>query len=267
MSISKDFVNIYKDYLREVNIYKKTIRSVENMKRKAEKKQAIATEEEMSLVEKDELNEEDEFSCSKDKIYYFSNGDKYIGKIQKNELHGRGYYVMYDDGKIIMEYLGEFENNLREGIGECKFENGNLYLGKFNEDLMNGIGQMSYSNGDEYIGEWKDGKKHGTGIFTWNDSVKYNGEFKEGKMDGEGQCFDCDGNLIYEGQWKNNLIHGFGTYIWSEDKRYEGEFMHGKKHGQGTFYLNGELIYEGTWKFDKPSVFGRSLDELFCVKL
>ena len=43
--------------------------------------------------------------------------------------------------------------------------------------------------------------------------------------------------------------------------------MHGKKHGNGTFYLNGELIYEGTWKFDKPSVFGRSLDELFCVKL
>ena len=86
-------------------------------------------------------------------------------------------------------------------------------------------------------------------------------------MDGEGQCFDQNGNLLYEGQWKNNLAHGMGTYIWNEGKKYEGEFMHGKKHGKGRFYLNGELIYEGTWKFDKPSVFGRTLEELFCVKL
>ena len=41
--------------------------------------------------------------------------------------------------------------------------------------------------------------------------------------------------------------------------------MHGKKHGKGSFYLNGELIYEGSWKFDKPSVFGRSLEEFFVL--
>ena len=97
--------------------------------------------------------------------------------------------------------------------------------------------------------------------------MRYDGDFKEGKMDGEGQCFDQNGNLIYEGQWKNNLIHGKGIYIWNEGKRYEGEFMHGKKHGKGKFYLNGELIYEGTWKFDKPSVFGRTLEELFYVRV
>ena len=254
MSISKDFVNIYKSYLREVNHYKKTIKHVENMKRKIEKKQVMATEEEIKLLEKEELNEEDEFSCTKDKIYYFSNGDKYIGKVERNELHGNGYYIMYDNGNVILEYTGEFVNNLREGIGECKFANGNIYIGNFKDDLMNGIGQMIYSNGDEYIGQWENGQKNGLGIFTWNDKTKYNGEFKEGKMDGEGQ-------------WKNNLAHGMGTYIWNEGKKYEGEFMHGKKHGKGRFYLNGELIYEGTWKFDKPSVFGRTLEELFCVKL
>ena len=237
------------------------------MKRKIEKKQVMATEEEIKLLEKEELNEEDEFSCTKDKIYYFSNGDKYIGKVERNELHGNGYYIMYDNGNVILEYTGEFVNNLREGIGECKFANGNIYIGNFKDDLMNGIGQMIYSNGDEYIGQWENGQKNGLGIFTWNDKTKYNGEFKEGKMDGEGQCFDQNGNLLYEGQWKNNLAHGMGTYIWNEGKKYEGEFMHGKKHGKGRFYLNGELIYEGTWKFDKPSVFGRTLEELFCVKL
>ncbi len=159
MSISKDFVNIYKSYLREVNHYKKTIKHVENMKRKIEKKQVMATEEEIKLLEKEELNEEDEFSCTKDKIYYFSNGDKYIGKVERNELHGNGYYIMYDNGNVILEYTGEFVNNLREGIGECKFANGNIYIGNFKDDLMNGIGQMIYSNGDEYIGQWEMVKK------------------------------------------------------------------------------------------------------------
>ena len=267
MTITKDFANIYKEYLRVTNDYKKHIKQIENMKRKVEKKQAIATEEEVNLIEKEELTEDDELTCNKDKIYFFSNGDKYIGKIEKNDLHGKGYYIMYDDGEMIMEYTGDFVNNLRDGVGQCRLRNGNLYIGEFKEDIISGTGQMNYKNGDEYIGQWENNKKHGIGMFTWNDKVRYNGEFKGGKMDGEGQCFDEHGNLIYQGEWKNNLIHGEGTYIWNEGKRYEGEFMYGKKHGKGKFYLNGELIYDGTWKFDKPSVLGRSLDELFSIKL
>ena len=38
MSISKDFVNIYKEYLKEINNYKKTIKAVENMKRRRKNK-------------------------------------------------------------------------------------------------------------------------------------------------------------------------------------------------------------------------------------
>ena len=102
MSISKDFVNIYKDYLKEINNYKKTIKYIENMVRKVEKKHITATEEEIKLVEKEELTQDDEFTCNKNKIYCFSNGDKYIGKIEQNELHGQGYYIMYDNDKVIM---------------------------------------------------------------------------------------------------------------------------------------------------------------------
>ena len=64
---------------------------------------------------------------------------------------------------------------------KCKFANGNIYIGNFKDDLMNGIGQMIYSNGDEYIGQWENGQKNGLGIFTWNDKTKYNGEFKKKK--------------------------------------------------------------------------------------
>ena len=267
MSISNDFVNIYRDYLRELNQLKKRIKVIESMKRKVEKKQIIANEEEISFLEKEELTEEEKYSSKTNKIYNFSNGDRYIGKIENSELSGNGYYIMYDNEKVIIEYLGEFNNNLRDGIGQCTFENGNVYIGNFKDDLMNGFGQMIYSSGDEYIGYWENGKKQGEGSFTWNDGTRYSGSFSSGRMEGTGACFDNAGNLIYEGEWKNNLIHGKGTYIWNEGKKYIGEFMHGKKHGKGTFYLNGELIYDGTWKFDKPSVFGRSLEELFLIKL
>lgn len=265
MSESKNFVDIYKDFLKDLNPYKKHLKSIESMKRKVEKKQILATEEEINRLE--QITDDEEFSSDINKIYNFSNGDRYIGKVEKNELSGNGYYIMYEDDEVIMEYLGEFKNNLREGIGQCSFSNGNMYLGIFKEDLMDGIGHMKYSSGDEYIGQWKNGKKHGKGIFTWSDGVIYNGDFNNGKMEGIGICYDNSGNIIYDGEWKNNLIHGKGTYIWNEGKKYVGEFLHGKKHGYGAFYLNGELIYDGTWKFDKPSVFGRTLEELFSIKL
>mgnify|MGYP000995560446 CR=1 FL=1 len=116
------------------------------------------------------------------------------------------------------------------------------------------------------IGNFKNGKKNGKGIFKWNDGCMYYGEYKDNKMDGFGSCYNSSGILIYEGQWKSNQIHGTGTYIWSDSKKYVGEFRNGKKHGYGSFYLDGELVYEGTWKFDKPSIFGRSLEEIFTVK-
>ncbi|VHV72180.1 MORN repeat-containing protein [Clostridioides difficile] len=133
--------------------------------------------------------------------------------------------------------------------------------------MMNGIGNMLYNSKDEYIGTWKNGKKDGKGIYKWSDGCIYAGEFKGGKMEGYGICYNSKGEVLYEGEWKNNLIHGKGTYIWEKGKKYIGEFMHGKKHGQGTFYLNNELVYEGTWKFDKPSIFDRTLDEIFSLRL
>ena len=122
---------------------------------------------------------------------------------------------------------------------------------------------MVYNSKDEYMGNWEDGKRNGKGIYKWRDECMYIGEFKNNKMEGNGACYDANGRLIYEGGWKNNLAHGIGIYIWEEGKTYKGEFVHGKRHGQGTFYLNHELVYEGTWKFDKPSIFNRTLDEIF----
>jgi len=83
-------------------------------------------------------------------------------------------------------------------------------------------------------------------------------------MDGVGSCFNSKGELVYDGEWKRGQIHGNGRYIWNKNKWYEGEFQQGQKHGTGTFYLNNEPVYTGTWKYDKPSIFDKSFDEIFA---
>lgn len=267
MSDIKNNIDIYNDYLKSINEVKRKIRNAQNIKRKILKKDIKASEEDVELIEKNAfLDENIDFDCNEPKIYCFSNGDKYIGKIKGAKMNGIGIYSFLTDDEKELEYFGEFKDNLKEGGGQYVFPNGNMYIGHFKNDIREGIGQLFYANGDEYIGNFKNGKKNGMGIFKWNDGCMYCGEYKDNKMEGKGSCYNSAGILIYEGDWKSNQIDGKGIYIWSENKKYIGEFRNGKKHGYGSFYLNGELVYEGTWKFDKPSIFGRTLEEIFTIK-
>ena len=102
-------------------------------------------------------------------------------------------------------------------------------------------------------------------VFILGVMAIYIGDFKDGKMDGNGSCFNSKGELIYDGEWKLGQIHGKGKYIWNRNKWYEGDFQQGEKHGEGTFYLNGDPVYQGTWKFDKPSIFDKSFEEIIAA--
>lgn len=199
-----------------------------------------------------------------ERIYEFSNGDIYIGKMINNKMHGMGNYIFYSEREIKNEYVGEFKNNNREGKGFYKFSNGDEYTGSFKREMANGIGRMVYNSGAEYLGEWKDSRKEGYGFYQWKEGDIYIGEFKQGKFNGRGCCFNKYGNLVYEGQWINNVINGKGRFIWEDGKSYEGDFKNGKKHGKGTFYTEkGEILYSGTWENDEPVIFGMSFEEVF----
>lgn len=266
MNIAKEYIDIYNNYMKYINEVKRECRHIEHMKNKILKKDKKATEEEIKALEGPKELNVDNNESKQNKIYEFSNGDKYLGKIQDGKLNGQGIYIVSED-VVGFEYLGEFKDDEKDGRGKCIFTNGNIYIGGFKSDLMNGIGQMLYKNNDEYIGGWGNGQKHGHGIYRWGDGTLYIGEFKKNKKEGKGICFGNDGNVIYDGEWKNDLTHGQGIYIWNEGKKYEGEFMNGKKHGYGTFYLNNELVYQGTWKFDKPNIFDKTLDQIFSLNL
>ena len=270
MNLSKEYIDIYNNYMKYINEIKRECRYIEHMKSRVLKKDRKASEEEIKVLESDKVvdeNNELAESKSQNKIYKFSNGDTYIGKVINGKINGTGVYMVSSEESIGFEYIGEFNDDVKEGKGICTFTNGNIYTGGFKNDVMDGIGQMLYKNNDEYIGGWVKGHKHGQGIYRWNEGTIYIGDFKKNKREGQGICYDKEGNVIYDGEWKNNLTHGEGTYIWNEGKRYIGEFLNGKRHGYGTFYLNNELVYQGTWKYDKPSIFDKTLDEIFSFKL
>lgn len=270
MNLSNEHMDTYKEYLKHIHNVNKLVKSVANMKRHSIKKELFANEEEIFELEgKKELEEENKSKKVKNKIYKFSNGDLYIGEVEGRNMHGKGCYEFFHvkGEENYTTYSGEFKEGKKCGCGEFKFENGNVYTGSFDEDTMNGIGQIIYNSSDVYIGNWENGKKNDFGIYIWSDNYVYAGDFKDGKMDGQGICYNDLGEIIYNGEWKNNLIDGLGVYNWGNGKRYEGEFFQGKKHGKGIFYLNDELMYDGTWKFDKPSIFDKSLDEIFSLRL
>ncbi len=266
-------MSLVKNNKELIEIYKKTIHSIEKdikhirIFNKFILKKPMICEQEVLALDTNTGVSIGSIPSTKRKspgrVYTFYNGDTYMGKMIDGKMEGKGIYIFAseDESKDI-EYIGSFKNDLKEGNGMCKLPNGCIYTGEWKDDFMNGIGKMIYASGDEYLGHWENGKKEGHGVYTWKNGGTYIGEFKGGNMDGIGICYDETGRVIYEGEWKNNLVHGQGTYIWEDSKKYIGEFRHGKKHGQGTFYINGEISYQGSWKFDKTSIFNKSLDEI-----
>ena len=109
--------------------------------------------------------------------------------------------INYSNGNI---YIGEKNNNLKEGYGIFNFINGDKYEGEWKNDLKEGYGIYNFTNGEKYEGEWKNDLKEGYGIYYFTNGEKYEGEWKNNLKDGHGIMFFADGTR-FEGEWKNGL--------------------------------------------------------------
>ena len=115
---------------------------------------------------------------------------KYRGETILDTLIGDGCRN-YNNGD---QYLGEWENNEREGYGKMFVFMENLY----------------------YFGEWKKGKLHGLGCVRPKNErwVKlYKGEWENGERNGVGIGYIPDGKIIYKGSFKDNKRNGKGIEI------------------------------------------------------
>ena len=144
----------------------------------------------------------------------------------------------YKDG----EYVGEFQNGLRDGKGTFYYYENNeygrkKYEGDWKNDKIEGKGKMIWKDGEVYEGEWSNNLKEGKGIETWMDGQKYEGNFKNSKYEGKGVLYYANGDR-YEGDFKNNKRHGSGIMYFIRDGKIGksmGDFVDGKTIGKHVF--------------------------------
>ena len=208
-------------------------------------------------------------------LYQFQNKESYLGDIVLDNFHGKGIYEYCD-----CYYIGQFNNNLREGKGIIYYPNGNIvYEGDFVNDRFHGKGIFCWQEGEYYIGQFQNGKNHGKGTLYYKDGkIKYEGDFvndkfegqgtyyyengyiyegkfKEGLKDGKGTLYTLhngDKKIVYEGNFEKGTFNGKGKYIYENGNYYIGLFKDGVCHGEGVECdKDGNKLSEGVWENDK----------------
>ena len=86
--------------------------------------------------------------------YYYRGGmDENIYKVDRYEFNGHGLFY-WSNGDF---YLGNFFCGFLDGLGTYSCSDGHKYEGEFDSDLMCGKGTFTWSNGDSYCGHFFDG--------------------------------------------------------------------------------------------------------------
>ena len=58
-------------------------------------------------------------------------------------------------------YDGEWDQDKRNGMGECVFSSGDHYVGDWCDNVIQGHGNMYYYGGAKYQGCWENGQRLG----------------------------------------------------------------------------------------------------------
>jgi len=203
----------------------------------------------------------------------FPDGSSYDGKFRGGKFGGKGrmtypdgsyfdgewsngfkFYgtMVYDDSS---KYVGQFEDDKRNGQGTLTHTDGSSYVGQFEDDKRNGKGTLTHTDGSSYVGQWRDGEKwegaecdkDGDIVATYLDGFKRVGELSSGRMHGPGKLTHPDGRE-YVGEFNEGKKHGQGTESFPDGSKFVGQFWDGKWHGQGIFTHIGYSTYVGEWK-------------------
>ena len=85
-----------------------------------------------------------------------------------------------------------------------KWKTSTRYIGDWNENQKEGFGIQIFANGDKYEGLWAGNKRHGQGTYWKNEGGKlrreYTGDWFEDKRHGRGTFFYKAGDR-FDGYW------------------------------------------------------------------
>lgn len=132
----------------------------------------------------------------------------------KGLKHGEGEYE-WEDGK---KYIGEFRNNVINGRGVLRDENGQvLYEGEYRNGMKDGPGVMHTKEGT-YYGCFQSDYLEGKGVFVWKDRKVYIGDFAKTKFHGRGLIL-FENDEISDGVWDNNKQISFSSENYSSNNK------------------------------------------------
>jgi hypothetical protein len=171
--------------------------------------------------------------------------------------------------------VGNWENNIDQGLFEWVFQENGDFTGKYKIGLENGTMKSKWNgtlleksndehsvqenhpnlnsgsiqkNGNIYIGQFINGELNGLGKLKFADGSIHEGEFKHGLLNGKGIIIDENGKLFAEGEFLDGDLNGKGKYYHENGTVFqEGIFTDGELNGHGLEYYD-EDVYEGNWK-------------------
>ena len=115
--------------------------------------------------------------------------------------------MRFGDGSL---YRGKVEDNDLNGRGLLNYTDGNVYLGMFRDGRCNGYGIFfDQSDNSIYKGEWINDTQHGYGEEYWDDKevLKYEGNFVRGNKTGQGRLELKNGDF-YQGDFIDGTFQG-----------------------------------------------------------
>ena len=68
-----------------------------------------------------------------------------------------------------------------DGVGVYKWADGRTYIGEYQDDKKNGYGIYKWADGRLYLGSWVRGKQSGLGIYRTGDTAFKYGLWEDGK--------------------------------------------------------------------------------------
>ncbi|CAD8145490.1 unnamed protein product [Paramecium pentaurelia] len=129
---------------------------------------------------------------------------QYQGLIVNGKKQGKGIltWPLKENQKQQEQYEGEFDNNLFDGFGIYKWNDGKVYEGRWKQGKRHGYGKYQGIN-QKYEGQFENDLYQGQGTLTIGDKI-ISGEFFKGKMNGEMEI--VIGRKKRKGIWKDGTF-------------------------------------------------------------
>ena len=198
---------------------------------------------------------------------------------QWNDCTGRWAYTNGD------RYIGEIQKGKPSGTGTLNYASGTVYVGEFERDEPNGLGTLTFKRGQQFVGYFKDGFYHGPGASFDSDGItQTSGQWSFGVLI---KGYDIDQKIVEKARQivkaqnvhtltaspESNSAHNLaqlrkteeqamarsnlpacqgevrnwdqcvGRQVFKSGESYFGEFKQGRFDGYGTFSGGGTKWY------------------------